>query len=73
MKLAVGTVVNGRVVVEGAPLPEGSVVTVLARDEQTFEVPVELEDELLASMAEADRGETVSADEVLRRLRSRAA
>jgi len=73
MKLAVGTVVNGQVVVDGDPLPEGAVVTILARDEQTFEVPPELEEELLASLAEADRGDTVPAEEVLRRLRSRAA
>jgi hypothetical protein len=73
MKLPVGTVVNGQVVVDGDPLPEGAVVTILARDEQSFEVPPELEAELLASLAEADRGDTVPAEEVLRRLRSRAA
>ena len=70
MQLATGIVIGGKVVVEGVPLPEGTVVTVLARDaNETFEVPPELEAELLESMAQADRGETISADEVIERLR----
>jgi hypothetical protein len=70
MQLAIGAVVGGKVVVEGALLPEGAVVTILARDaDETFVVPPEIEDELLASIAEADRGETISADELLKRLR----
>lgn len=36
---------------------------------ETFEVPPELEAELLESIAEADRGETISADELLQKLR----
>jgi hypothetical protein len=44
MQLATGTVVGGKVVVEGDPLPEGTVVTILAREsDETFEVPPELE------------------------------
>ncbi len=70
MQLAIGTVVGGQVVVEGEPLPEGAVVTILVREsDETFEVPPELEAELLESLAEADRGETISADELLERLR----
>jgi hypothetical protein len=70
MQLAPGIVVGGKVVVEGDPLPEGTVVTILARDaNETFEVPPELEAELLESMAQADRGETISADEIIERLR----
>lgn len=70
MQLATGTVVNGKVIVEGEPLPEGAVVTILAREaDETFEVPPELEAELAESIAEADRGETISADEVIDRLR----
>jgi len=42
----------------------------IARDsDETFEVPPELEAELLESIAQADRGETISADELLKRLR----
>jgi len=70
MQLATGTVVGGKVVVEGDPLPEGAVVTILAREaDETFEVPPELEAELLESIAQADRGETISAEEMLERLR----
>ena len=70
MQLATGTVVNGKVVVEGASLPEGTVVTILAREsDEAFEVPAELEVELEASYAEADRGETITAAELFERLR----
>ena len=70
MQLATGTVVGGKVVVEGDPLPEGAIVTILAREaDETFEVPPELEAELLESIAQAERGETISAEEMLERLR----
>lgn len=70
MQLATGTVVNGKVVVEGDSLPEGAVVTILVREaDETFEVPPELEAELSESIAEAERGETISADELIERLR----
>ena len=70
MQLATGTVIGGKVVVEGASLPDGTVVTILAREmDKTFDVPPELEAELLASIAQADRGETISAAELLERLR----
>ena len=70
MQVTTGIVVDGKVVVEGDPLPDGTVVTIIARDaEETFEVPPELEAELLESIAQADRGETISAHEVIERLR----
>lgn len=70
VQLATGTVIGGKVVVEGEPLAEGSVVTILVREaDETFEIPPELEAELLESIAEADRGETISADELIERLR----
>lgn len=34
MQLATGTVVNGKVVVEGLELPEGTLVTVLTRENE---------------------------------------
>lgn len=59
MQLATGTVVEGKVVVEGESLPEGARVTLLVREaDEPLEVPPELEAELLESIAEADRGET---------------
>ena len=69
MKIATGKVVDGKVVVEGATLEEGSVVTVLTREaEGTFELTPEEEAELLLSIAEADRDETVPGEEVLESL-----
>ena len=69
MKLATGTVIEGKVVIEGDPLPEGCVVTVLAPDgDETFTVPPDLEQELDESLAQAARGETVPVEEVIRRL-----
>jgi hypothetical protein len=70
MQIATGTVIDGKVVFEGDPPPEGAVVTILVREaDETFEVAPELEAELLESIAEADRGETISAAEVIERLR----
>ena len=71
MQIASGKVVNGRVVVE-AELPEGAEVTLLALDgEEIFEVDAELEAVLLESIAQGERGESISAEELLRELRSR--
>ena len=70
MQIASGTVVDGKIVVEGDPLPDGTVVTILAREaDETFTIPPELETVLTESIAEADRGETISAEELLARLR----
>ena len=72
MKIATGKVVDGKVVLEGVALEEGAWVTVLARDDEGgLDLTLEQEAELLLSIAEADRGETVSADEVLARLARR--
>jgi hypothetical protein len=71
MRIAPGVVVSGHVIVEGEPLPEGLLVTVLAREaDETFELDANQEAELLESIAEADRGELIPAEEVLRKLRN---
>ena len=71
MKLATGTVVDGKIVLNGEALPEGTVVTVLAPEgDGTFVVPQDLEQELDESIAQSLRGETIPASEVLRRLRT---
>jgi hypothetical protein len=70
MVITSGRVVAGKIVVDGEPLPEGAVVTVLAREgDETFELDAAAEAELLASMAEGDRGQTIPAEDVLRALR----
>jgi hypothetical protein len=69
MKVATGRVVAGRVVVEGEPLPEGAKVTVIAReDDETFELSPEEEAEILSAIAEAERGETIDAAQLLESL-----
>lgn len=70
MQFTTGTVVGGKVVVEGVPLVEGSVVAVLSREpEEPFSLSSEDEDELLAAMAQIERGDFISADELLESLR----
>ena len=55
---------------EGVTLPEGAKVTVIADDEaQAFDVSPQEERELLEAIAEAERGETVRAADLLERLR----
>jgi hypothetical protein len=72
MKIATGKVVGGKVVVEGEALEEGASVTVLSRDgDKGFVLSPEEEAELLLSIAEADRGDTVSSEEVLAKLARR--
>ncbi len=71
MKIATGKIVGGKVVLEGASFEEGTSVTVLARDEEGVTLTPDEEAELLLAIAEADRGETVSAEEVLAKLARR--
>ena len=70
MQIASGTIIDGKVIVEGLSLPEGTVVTVLARgDEIAARLPPQQEAELLDALDEADREEGISADELFARLR----
>lgn len=69
MQLATGKVVNGKVVVEGLDLPEGTTVTVLTRDTApVVKLSPEDEAELLDALDEADREEGISAEELFARL-----
>jgi hypothetical protein len=71
MQIFSARVRGGVIVPEGElTLPEGTTVTVMADSETgPFEVTPEEERELLEAIAEAERGETVSAAELLERLR----
>jgi hypothetical protein len=70
MKVATGTVVDGKVVVEGATLAEGETVTVLLRENsETFELTPGDEDSILESIASIERGEFISGEQLLERLR----
>ena len=70
MQVVSGTVIGGKVVVSGGELPEGSKVTVITQDAgEAFQLTEEQEQELLASIDEADRGESVDGYDLLRQLR----
>ena len=70
MQIASGTIVGGKVVVEGLSLPEGTVVTILARgDEVAVRLPTNQEAELLQALDDADRVDGISAEELFARLR----
>jgi len=70
MQVATGKVVAGKVVVDGLTLNEGEIVTVLTREaEEVSRLSPAEETELLEAIAEADRGETISAEELFARLR----
>lgn len=69
MQVVTGTVVNGKIVLEGVVLREGAVVTIVTRGaDENFSLTAEQEDELLEAMAEIERGEHVSLDQLLQSL-----
>ena len=70
MRVTAGTVVSGRVVLDDSEFIDGTHVVVVSRDRED-EVrlsPGELA-ELEAGLVEADRGETISGEELFSRLR----
>lgn len=72
MVMASGIVVDGKIVVTGQPLAEGTRVTILApgADDQGFLLGPEDEAALLESIEEADRGEVISGEDLLAELGS---
>lgn len=70
MKIATGRVIDGKVVLEGEPLGEGTVVTVVVGDDdEAFEVSDQDEEALLAAVAQADRGQVISWEKLRAQLR----
>ena len=55
MQAMAGTVVDGKIVVEGLSLPEGSTVTVFVPLDEPVKLPAQLGQELDAAIDEADR------------------
>jgi hypothetical protein len=69
MTVLTGRVVQGRVEIGDGVLPEGATVTVLAQPSaSSFHLPSSAVEALLESIAEADRGETISGEELLREI-----
>ena len=70
MLVTTGTVHGDIIEFESKELAEGTIVTVLAREgDETFELGPEDELKLLAAIAEANRGEVTSVEQVLRRIK----
>ena len=71
MVIASGKVVGGRVELD-SELPEGTSVTVLARDgDETFEADSETERMLLDAIAQCERGDKIPLPQLLSQLRDR--
>lgn len=69
MQVVFGTIVDGKVVVEGMSLPEGTAVAVFAREvASTIKLSPADEAELAEALDEADRNEGISAEELFARL-----
>jgi hypothetical protein len=65
-----GKVVSGKIVLEDETLPEGVNVTVFVHEgDDSFQLDSAAEADLLLSIAEADRGELIPAEEVLKTFR----
>jgi hypothetical protein len=72
MRLVTGKVIEGKVVVEGDALKEGSTVTVLApEDDGGFELTAEQEELLLQAIREAEQGDFIDGEQFLKELDER--
>ena len=72
MQVATGTVIDGKIMLDGVALAEGAKVTVVTRGaDEVFTLSATEEDELLASLAEIDCGEHITLEELVASLPSR--
>lgn len=72
MRITTGKVRDGAIHLEGDVLPEGTIVTVIAPDdEDAFELAPDEETDLIAAIKEADRDQTVDSTVVRGLLRRR--
>ena len=70
MNVAFGRIVEGKVVLDGEPFAEGSVVTVLSREaDETFDVSPDEERALDDAIEQIEHGNFVSWEELQERLR----
>ena len=66
MQVATGTVVDGKIILEGVALAEGALVTVVSRGaDEKFSLSSEQEVALASALEEVDQGVFLSLDEVL--------
>jgi hypothetical protein len=72
MRLTSGTVVGGKVVLDDPPLPEGTRVTILApENEEPIHLSASERVALMERIRDADRGDVVDGEELLRELDQR--
>ena len=72
MEVATGTVVDGKIVLEGVALREGATVTVVTPGAgESFSLTPAQEDALLAALDEIARGECVGLEELVASLPQR--
>jgi hypothetical protein len=70
MQVTTGKVIGGKVVVDGAPLIEGSTVTVLSRGPKApFALSPEDERELREAITEIERGDFITPEQLNESLR----
>ena len=70
MLVTTGKVNGGAIEFEAGTLPDGATVTILVtEDGEAFNLGSSDEAKILSAIAEADRGELVSASEVLQQIR----
>ena len=70
MQIVTGTVVEGKVVLDGASLPDGTIVTVYAQESGlSVRLPPHLQAELEEAIDEADRDEGISGEELFAQLK----
>ena len=71
MLVTTGKVIGGAIQVDSDSLPEGSTVTILAAEGgEGFELTDVDATLILSAIAEAERGETVDAEHVLKQIRT---
>jgi len=71
MLITAGKVQDGTIQLEGESLPEGAIVTVLTQEgDETFELGPEQEAQLLAAIEESERGEIITASQLLQQFRA---
>ena len=70
MLITTGKVHDGTIQLDGESLPEGAIVTVLTHEgDEIFELEPEQEAQLLAAIGEAERGEVITAFQLLQQIR----
>jgi hypothetical protein len=69
MWITTGKVIGGQIVVDGEPLSDGTTVTILVPEAGSVTLNEQDEAALLEAIAEADRGELMDIEDVLKRLR----